>query len=290
MIAGAPGLDEIVAPPKTERLSISAFIICQDEEAYLSNCIRSLFQCNEIIVVDSGSTDGTVALIEKHQQAGWPIRLLRQKWLGYAAQKQFALEQTGEPWALSIDSDERLDTDLRSVLPELINAPGDISGWRLRRRHYLIGYGYAPKFVTERAYLRLVRKGRGAFDTTQRVHEGIHVSTGVVKECKRGSLLHYRPIPIESHILKMNNYSTLKADQLFAEGKSPRPLRLIFNPLIYFARLYFKHRLVFCGFPGFIQAATESIYSFLTEAKIYQRHAQRRLPPHDNMDGESSSR
>lgn len=61
---------------------------------------------------------------------------------------------------------------------------------------------------------------------------------------------------------------------------------MIFNPLIYFLRLYFKHRLVLCGFPGFIQAMTGSVYSFLTEAKIYQRHAQVRHPSVDNLDGE----
>jgi glycosyltransferase involved in cell wall biosynthesis len=273
--------------PALERLPVSAFIICQDEEAYLANCIRSLYQCREIVIVDSGSTDGTAALIQKFQEAGWPIRFIHQKWLGYAAQKQFALEQTTEPWALSVDSDERIDEDFRKLLPELIKAPNEVSGWRIRRRAYLIGYGYTPKFVAERSNLRLIRKGRGAFDLTQKVHEGIHASSGIVKEAKRGSLLHYRPLPIDQQILKENKYSSLKADQRIAEGKGPRYGRLIFNPLFYFWRLYFKHKLVFCGFPGFIQAATGSVYSFLTEAKIFQRHAQKTHVLQDDMDGET---
>ncbi|HUS36861.1 MAG TPA: glycosyltransferase family 2 protein [Verrucomicrobiae bacterium] len=276
-----------VATPALERLPVSAFIICQDEEAYLANCIRSLYQCKEIVIVDSGSTDGTAALIKKFQDAGWPVRFIHQKWLGYAAQKQFALEQTTEPWALSIDSDERIDEDFRKLLPELIKASDDVSGWRIRRRAYLIGYGYTPKFVAERSNLRLIRKGRGAFDLTQKVHEGIHASTGIVKEAKRGSLLHYRPLPIDQQILKENKYSSLKADQRIAEGKGPRYVRLIFNPLFYFWRLYFKHKLVFCGFPGFIQAATGSVYSLLTEAKIFQRHAQKTHVLQDDMDGET---
>ena len=172
-------------------------------------------------------------------------------------------------------------------MPELVEAPDEVSGWRIRRRAYLIGYGYQPKFVYERSNLRLIRKGRGAFDLTQRVHEGMHASAGIVKEAKRGSLLHFRPLRIDDQILKENKYSTLKADQIVAEGKGPRCVRLIFNPALYFWRLYFKHRLVFCGFPGFIQAATGSVYSFLTEAKIYQRHAQRLHPPRDDMDGEN---
>jgi glycosyltransferase involved in cell wall biosynthesis len=275
------------ATPALARLPVSAFIICQDEEAYLGNCIRSLYQCKEIVIVDSGSTDNTAGLIRQFQEHGWPIRFIHQKWLGYAAQKQFALEQTTEPWALSIDSDERIDEDFRKLLPELIKANDEVSGWRIRRRAYLIGYGYTPKFVAERSNLRLIRKGRGAFDLTQKVHEGIHASSGVVKEAKRGSLLHYRPLPIDQQILKENKYSSLKADQRIAEGKGPRYVRLIFNPLFYFWRLYFKHKLVFCGFPGFIQAATGSVYSFLTEAKIFQRHAQKTHVLQDDMDGET---
>lgn len=270
----------------TERLPVSAFIICRDEEACLANCIRSVHQCSEIVIVDSGSKDGTAALVRKFQEAGWPIRFINQTWLGYAAQKQFALEQTTEPWALSIDSDERIDEDFRKLLPELIKAPDEVSGWRIRRRAYLIGYGYTPKFVAERANLRLIRKGRGAFDTTQRVHEGIATTSGIVKTAPRGSLLHYRPLPIDEQILKENKYSSLKSDQIIVEGKGPRYVRLFFNPLLYFWRLYFKHRLVFCGVPGFIQAATGSVYSFLTEAKVFQRHALKTHILEDNLDGE----
>ncbi|KAB2660449.1 MAG: glycosyltransferase family 2 protein [Verrucomicrobia bacterium] len=270
----------------SEKLPISAFIICQDEENYLANCIRSLDRCEEIVIVDSGSTDNTAGLVKEFQKAGWPIRFIHQKWLGYAAQKQFALDQCKQPWSLNIDSDERLDEDFRALMPRLVEAADEVNGWRIRRRAYLIGYGYTPKHVYERSNLRLVRKGRAAYDLTQRVHEGLHASSGVVKEAGRGSLLHYRPLIIDEQILKENKYSTLKADQLFAAGKGPRYVRMIFNPLIYFLRLYFKHRLFFCGFPGFIQAMTGSVYSFLTEAKIYQRHAQVRHPSVDDLDGE----
>lgn len=150
----------------------------------------------------------------------------------------------------------------------------------------MIGFGYTPKHVYERSNLRLVRKGRAAYDLKQRVHEGLHASSGAVKEATSGSLLHFRPLRIDDQILKENKYSTLKADQLFAEGRAPRYGRMFFNPFIYFVRLYFFHRLVLCGVPGFIQAMTGSVYSFLTEAKIYQRHALRDRPSVDDLDGE----
>ena len=100
-----------------------------------------------------------------------------------------------------------------------------------------------------------------------------------------GSLLHYRPLPIDEQILKENKYSSLKTKQLIEFGQGPRKLRLVFNPPLYFCRLYFWKGMWRCGFPGFIQAATGSVYSFLTEAKMYQRHAESGRPSHDDMEG-----
>lgn len=263
------------------RLPISAFIICQNEEAYLGNCIESLVDFADIVIVDSGSTDGTIDLVQSYIDKGWPIRLFHEKWRGYAGQKQFALEQCREPWCFSIDSDERLDASLRKLLPELVAAPVEIVGWKMARRPYLIGHGYTPEKVHERKILRLIRKGRGAFDLDQAVHEGI-VPDGKVARTKTGSLLHYRPILIDEQILKENKYSTLKADQKFAEGKKPRPVKLFISPLLYFYRLYLRNGLWRCGAPGFIEAMTVAVYAFLTEAKLYQRQALTERPNRDD--------
>jgi hypothetical protein len=94
-------------------------------------------------------------------------------------------------------------------------------------------------------------------------------------------------LPIDEQILKENAYSTLKADQKLEEGKTSSFAKLIFSPLMYFIRLYLFNRLIFCGWSGFVQAATGSAYSFLTEAKILQRQARVRRAPVDDMDGES---
>jgi glycosyltransferase involved in cell wall biosynthesis len=259
------------------RLSISAFIITLNEEAALGACLDSLAECAEIVVVDNGSTDGTAALIARYQADGWPIRHITEAWRGYAGQKQFALEQCTQAWCLNIDADERLDTALRAKLPELIAAPEDVVGWRVARRPYLIGFGYTPAHVHERRNLRLIRNGRGRYDLAQKVHEGI-TPDGTVRDCPVGSLLHYRPLIIDEQILKENKYSTLKADQRFAEGRRLRKWKVVISPPTYFLRLYFHNGLWRCGFPGFIQAMTGAVYAFLTEAKLYQRHALKTRP------------
>lgn len=263
------------------KLPLSAFIICLNEETYLGNCIESLEQCTEIVIVDSGSTDGTATLVQSYIESGWPIRFIHEPWRGYAGQKQFALDQCTQPWCFNIDADERLDQPLKALMPSLLEAPDDIAGWKVARRPYLIGYGYTPEKAHERRNLRLIRKGRGHYDLRQKVHEGI-VPDGKVGAARSGSLLHYRPLIIDEQILKENNYSTLKADQQFAEGKPPRPYKMLFGPPLYFCRLYFRNGFWRCGFAGFIQAATGAVYAFLTAAKLYQRHALKTRPNIDD--------
>lgn len=263
------------------RLPISAFIICLNEERYLGNCIESLANCAEIVIVDSGSTDGTLSLIRSYIDKGWPIRVFQEAWRGYAAQKQFALDQCNQPWALNIDADERLDATLARAFPELIAADAAVVGWRVARRPYLIGLGYTPEHVRERKNLRLIRKGKGAYDLSQTVHEGI-IPSGQVADAEAGSILHFRPLIMDEQILKENRYSTLKADQQVEQGKPASVMKLVFSPPIYFLRLYFRHGLWRCGVPGFIQSATGAVYAFLTQAKIYQRHAMKRHPTVDS--------
>jgi len=109
----------------SEKLPLSAYVICLNEIEYLGNCIESLQCCKEIVIVDSGSKDGTLELIEKYKSDGYPIKFIHNDWPGYAAQKQFALEQCSEPWCLSIDSDERLDEILKNELTSSAGALHD---------------------------------------------------------------------------------------------------------------------------------------------------------------------
>lgn len=265
-----------------KQLPVSAFVITFNEAEKIENCLASLSDCAEIILIDCGSTDGTVAIAEGLARDGLPVRVFHQAWLGYAAQKQCALEKCTQPWCLSIDADERLDEALREHLPVLIACDEAIVGWKLARRGYLPGYGFTQARVKERTKLRLIRNGQGAFNRRQMVHERI-VTTGKVRTAKFGSLLHYTPHLIDDQIPKENKYSTLKADMIIRDDLPRNPWRLLVSPAIYFFRLYFMHGLWRCGFPGYIQAATGAVYSFLTEAKVYQRRRSDDHSPKDEM-------
>jgi glycosyltransferase involved in cell wall biosynthesis len=258
-------------------LPISAFIICKDEERLIENCIRSLHFCSEIIIVDSGSTDRTHEIIEKLRLEGFPIRFMIEKWRGYGAQKQFALEQCTQDWLLSIDSDERVSEKLSGMIPLLI-ADSEVDGYRLTRFNYLNGFGYVPPASHERHHPRMFRRGKGRFDPSDIVHEGIKID-GRVRKVRVGGLLHFRPIPLDQQMLKENKYSTLKAQLKRNRGVPSYPMKMIVSPPVFFFRWYIGHGHWRCGWAGFVQSMLGAIYSFLTEAKRWEAEAMERVPP-----------
>jgi glycosyltransferase involved in cell wall biosynthesis len=258
-------------------LPVSAFIVCKDEESYIEGCISSLSMCAEIVVVDSGSTDKTIEIIKNLEGKDLPVRLMVEPWRGYGAQKQFALDNCTQEWCLSIDSDERVSAKLRNALPGLVSR-ADVDAWKLTRYDYLPGFGYVPPELHERFHVRLFRRGSGAFNPSDRVHECIKVN-GRVKKAMQGGLLHFRPVPLSEQILKENRYSTLKAEMKGERGIRSRPFKMIVSPPVFFLRWYFRYGLWKCGWPGFIRAANGSIYSYLTEAKRYEAEALRHVPP-----------
>jgi glycosyltransferase involved in cell wall biosynthesis len=264
------------ASPASCRLPISATIICQNEEACIGQCLASLEGLEEIVVVDSGSTDGTLKILEDFSRRGFPIRLIRQPWLGYARQKQFALDQARAPWVLSVDADEWLDPDLRAALPSLVAADSSIAGWKLRRTLTLYG-SPAPVSLWTRPelILRLFKRGRAHFDETLIVHEGL-IADGPTGIAPNGLLRHERGLPLDQQMKKEIAYARLKAEQRLERGLRPSALKLVFSPPIYFLRIFFWNRFFLMGWGGFIHAATGAIYSLMTEAMHRQFYYARK--------------
>ena len=257
-------------------LPISATVICKNEEACIGKCLASLDGLSEVIVVDSGSTDGTLAIVRERAGAGQPIRLIEQPWLGYARQKQFALDQAKEDWILSIDADEWLDNDLRAQLPGLLAADPAVAGWELRRTLTLYG-SLAPVSLWTRPelILRLVRRGRARFDPDLIIHEGL-IPEGETRIVERGLLRHERGMPLDQQMGKEIAYAKLKAEQRLERGMKPSWPKLLLNPPIYFLRIFIWNRFFLCGWAGFIHAMTGAIYSFMTEAMHRQFYYARK--------------
>ena len=257
---------------------ISAFVICKDESITIRRCIESLGFCREIVVVDSGSTDGTIEILRKMIAEGYPIRLFQRDWPGYAKQKQFAMDQVEGLWCLSLDADEYVDESLRA---EILGLPLDnttASGFWMRRRDHLPGYGYPPDIVHARYMLRLVRKDRARFDITQLVHEAL-TADGETQKLKSGVLMHQRNMSVAAESALMNKYSTLKAHDKFSRGARTGPLRLIFLCIWEFTKTAFGQRYIVCGNAGITHALLRAEYVLLTETKLHRLSLGKDVPP-----------
>ena len=258
---------------------LSAAVICLNEAACIGKCLESLRDFAEIVILDSGSSDGTLAIIEEFAGHGFPIRLIHQPWLGYARQKQLALDLATEPWVFSIDADEWLDDDLRASLARLMSADESVAGWKVRRSLTLYGRSKpVSRWTRPEHILRLVRRGRARFDPSLIVHEGLVADEGETPIARQGLLRHERSLPLNEQMKKEIAYARLKAEQRLSQGRKPSTLKLVFSPPIYFLRIFFLNRFFLCGSAGFIHAATGAIYSLMTEAihrQLYKARTER---------------
>ena len=191
-------------------LPLSAIVICKNEEAGIAACLESLRSCAEIVVVDSGSTDSTLSIVRALTERGLPIKLVQQPWLGYAAQKQAALDQATQPWCLNLDADEALDPALQAALAGLLDCDERVAGWRLRRLPRGPEGRPTPRGVYAKPILRLVRRTRARYDQGALVHERILLD-GETRDAGTGLILHDKQLPFADQIRKEVVYAGLKA-------------------------------------------------------------------------------
>lgn len=267
-------------------IPVSALIICKNEVDMIADCLQSVDFCAEIVVVDSGSTDGTLECIADHIAKGYPIRLFHNDWPGFARQRLFALQQATQPWCLCIEADERADEDLRQSIAEIVRSgEANIDGWFIRRRDYLKGYGYAHRWVAHNRIFRLFRRDKAKMDVAQRVHESFKVP-GRTTLIKKGMLLHRRATSLTEDLKRTNSYSSLKVEAQTEQGEKPSMSRLVFSPWINFLKFYVGKRYFLCGRHGYVHSAMVFLYSYVTEAKLFEARDERRAAKNAIKAGE----
>jgi len=192
--------------------SITTICISHNEEANIERCLRSVASfSDEIILVDSLSTDRTVELARP-----LATKVISHEWLGYGKQKQFGLEQCSGDWVFSIDADEEVSPELAAEIRSLDYTH---DGYWMPRPVWYLGRwirhsGWYPGYI-----LRLFRRERGRF-TDDRIHEYVQVE-GRTKRL-RGDLCHYSYRDVAHHVDKMNEFTSLAAQQMFERGRRPR--------------------------------------------------------------------
>ncbi len=263
----APPLPDIVRVD--HRPLITCCIICFNEEANIRRCLESVKWCDEIVIVDSFSTDHTVAICQEYTD-----RIIQRLWPGYVEQKRFALSQATHEWVLNVDADEEVSPELRhEMLAVLHRDHPDVDGYFMPRLVYYLGRwwwrGWYPGLR-----LRLFRKAKvrwGGVDPHEKV-----LLQGQADRL-RGDLYHYTYDDIHDHLRALNGLTEVASRELALRRKRARLADLLLRPLWRFLRFYVVKGGFREGVPGFFVAVTSAFYVFLKYAKLWERTTTQHL-------------
>lgn len=241
------------------RCPLSVVIITLNAAAQLEQCLRSCAFADEMLIVDSGSQDDTVAIA---QRLG--ARVIFQEWLGFGPQKQFAVSQAQHDWVLCLDADEWLSITLANNIKELLTYP----------QHAAYRFARCNKFMG-----RFLHHGEGYPDPSLRlfdrrqanwsddlVHEYVITQSHVGHVS--GDLMHESGEDIGHYLDKQNRYTSLQARQLYEQGKTVSVAKLLISPLIRFVKFYLVRQGWRDGLPGLVHISIGCMNSFIKYAKL----------------------
>ncbi|KAF1690297.1 glycosyltransferase family 2 protein [Pseudoxanthomonas koreensis] len=233
---------------------LSACIIAFNEADRIGDCLASLAFCDEIVVVDSGSTDGTVALCEA---AG--ARVLQRPFDGFRSQKRFAVEQAAHDWVLCLDADERVGAELRDAI-QAARAAGfaGAAGYRFARLSDYFGRFLRHGNAYPDRVLRLFDRRRGGWRGNREIHEAASVDGPV--RLLAGDLVHYPYRSLEQQLAKTGRYARMMAEHEFARGKRASVAKLVLAPAWRFWRGYLLRGGFLDGWRGLVYAYVRANY------------------------------
>ena len=246
------------------RVPLSAVLITLNAATQLDACLTSLAFADEIVVVDSGSTDATITIAQRHG-----ARVIAKDWPGFGAQKQFAVGQAAHDWVLCLDADERVTPMLQGSIAKTLGGQGSpaTSVWRMARANVFMG--------------RVLRHGEGYPDWNLRlfdrrhacwsddpVHEHVVPASGVSVGTLAGDLMHESSETLSSYLAKQNRYTDLQAQRLHQQGKRASVLRMALAPLARFLKFYVFRLGFLDGTPGLVHILIGCQNSLMKYAKL----------------------
>jgi glycosyltransferase involved in cell wall biosynthesis len=242
---------------------VSGVVICFNEEETIERCLESLAWCDEIVVVDSGSTDRTLEIARR-----FTPRVITQEFLGYVKQKNFALDQVAHDWVVSLDADEALSEDLQRRLPEAIaSCPESVSGFALDRVTYFLGIWHELGEWYPDPQLRVFRRSRGRWVGLD-PHDRVDLE-GEVRTID-GRLLHWNYRDLSEHVQTIDRFSAHLAREMHVRGRRFRLRDLLFRPPGRFLKGYLLRQGFRKGLPGFLVSASTAYYVFMKYAKLWE--------------------
>ncbi|HHT9138619.1 MAG TPA: glycosyltransferase family 2 protein [Candidatus Wunengus sp. YC60] len=246
-----------------QKYSISACIITLNEESRIRDCLESVKWANEIIVVDSFSTDKTVDICREYSN-----RVYQREWPGNIDQKNYTISLAKNDWILSLDADERLSPGLIEEIQDAIRNPRNVAGFFFPRHSFYLGrWIYHGDWYPD-YQLRLFKKGCGQWQGTN--PHGRVIVDGKTKHMKH-DIYHYNYKNFSHQLRTMDNYSNIFADVTVERGKGFSLFQLIFRPFYKFIKVYFIKMGFLDGLPGFILAVSNAFYIFVKYVKLWEK-------------------
>lgn len=246
-------------------MPISATIITLNEGDNIADCLAGLDFVDEIIVLDSGSSDQTEELCRVHPK----VRFYHQEWLGYGRQKNRAAELARHDLILNVDADERVSPQLRRSIEQFDSS--SFAAARMARENYfgrrwIRHCGWYPDYST-----RLYDRRRCSF-SERAVHESLQTAGAVATLA--GNLVHYTYNGVGDYLERMNRYSMLAAEEYHRAGKTAGLFRMLVKPVAMFIKMYLLRRGFLDGRTGLVLSLLYAVYTFCKYAKLSELNAE----------------
>jgi glycosyltransferase involved in cell wall biosynthesis len=240
---------------------LSAVLITRNAANVLEPCLESLAFADEIVIVDSASTDRTQDIARERG-----ARVVQKEWLGFGRQKQFAVEQAKHDWVLCIDADERVSAELAANIQAALAAPVS-PVYRMPRRNRFLGRWLAHGEGYPDWSPRLFNRQNAGW-SNDLVHE--KVLFAVTPGSLAGDLLHDSSDDLSAYLDRQNRYTTLAARQAYEQGRGAGVGHLLFSPVVRFIKFYVLRLGFLDGVPGLLHISIGCMNSYLKYAKLIE--------------------
>ncbi len=240
---------------------ISAIIPTYNEEIHIEDAIQSVSFADEIIIIDSYSTDKTLEIAKKY-----PTRILKREFDNFSNQKNYAIEQASHKWIVLLDSDERIEKKLQIEIIEAINSKSTFGAYWIYRRNFLLNKEIKYSGWQNDKVVRVINKDYCRYND-KLVHEEIE-STGKMGFLKE-RIVHYTYKNFDSFISKKNKVAQLQAEELALKNQKATLARLLLKPIFRFVNHYFLRLGFLDGFQGFFIASFYAYTIFTRYIKLW---------------------
>jgi glycosyltransferase involved in cell wall biosynthesis len=242
---------------------LSVAIVCKNEEDNIGRCLESVKWADEIVVVDSGSTDNTVKIC-----CDFGCRVIESEWLGFGKTKAFAVSSVKNDWVLSLDADEQVTPPLKRDIERALESESPIVGYYIRFITFYLGHKIRFSGWQNEYHLRLFNRKAGSYNE-HIIHEGLDL------EGERGKLrspiYHYSFPSLTKHLEKMARYAELSSEKKASEGKSVTLGGVIGRGLFTFIQIYFLRLGFLDGRYGLILAINNAFANYIKYLMLWKR-------------------